>query len=205
MLYPLIAISLIVLTGHPTAVSAQADTPSPSQHPGQELDSAVQRTSQGGYWGAALIVRGGEVLLYKGYGFADCQDTPNTPATLFEIASLSKQFTAAGIYRLAMDGQLQIDDKVSEYLPAFVDEKAPITIHQLLTYTSGIPSSLGLPYASDATRDELIEDRDGNRIVGNRITLVVADAAKSSWLVISKLSDQAAADLLLGLENTLRK
>ena len=122
-----------------------------------QLTETVQFLSQGGYWGSVLVVRDGQVLLDRGFGDADYRDTPNTPETLFEIASLSKQFAAAGIYRLEMDGLLSVDDPVSRFFPQFVGEKESITIHHLLTHTSGISRKLSLPYASDASRDELIE------------------------------------------------
>ncbi len=122
-----------------------------------QLTETVQFLSKGGYWGSVLVVRDGQVLLDRGFGDADYRDTPNTPETLFEIASLSKQFAAAGIYRLEMDGLLSVDDPVSRFFPQFVGEKESITIHHLLTHTSGISRKLGLPYTSDASRDELIE------------------------------------------------
>ena len=62
---------------------------------GKALDRAVQRSTGGSFWGAVLVAQKGEILLAKGYGSADYADRPNTARSLFEIASTTKQFTAA--------------------------------------------------------------------------------------------------------------
>ncbi len=89
--------------------------------------------------GAVLVTRGDEVLLRKGYGAADLEgNVPNTPETRFRIASLSKGFTAAAILQLVERGSISLDDA----LPSFVDgfqNADQITVHHLLTHTSGIP------------------------------------------------------------------
>jgi CubicO group peptidase (beta-lactamase class C family) len=63
---------------------------------------------------------------------------PNTPATVFHLASVSKQFTAFAIYLLAQDGKLSLDDDVRKYLPKLHDFGKVITIRQLLHHTSGV-------------------------------------------------------------------
>jgi len=62
---------------------------------GAKLDRAVQATTRGGFWGTVLVAKGGEVLLAKGYGNADYATVPNTSTSLYEIASISKMFTAS--------------------------------------------------------------------------------------------------------------
>jgi CubicO group peptidase (beta-lactamase class C family) len=119
---------------------------------GGKIDEAVQRETGGGFWGAILVARGGETLLAKGYGFADYADTPNTPRTLFEIASASKQFTAAAILRLEQDGKLDTSDPITKFFPDVPEDKRGITVHQLLTHTSGISPRVGVPYASTLDR-----------------------------------------------------
>jgi D-alanyl-D-alanine carboxypeptidase len=94
-----------------------------------------------GFSGAVLVARGGQPVYEGAFGFSHLDSqAPNTLDTPFRIASLSKQFTAAAIFRLESQGKLSIDDPVHQYLPAFAD--APyrdITIHHLLTHTSGLP------------------------------------------------------------------
>ncbi len=123
---------------------------------GAAIDAAVQRKTGGGFWGAVLVAKGGEVLLSKGYGFADYGSTPNTPRTLFELASVSKQITAAAVLKLEMEGKLAISDSIDQHFKNVPEEKKAITIHQLLTHTSGISAEIGLPYAATETRDQLL-------------------------------------------------
>ncbi len=123
---------------------------------GQALDRAVQRSTGGGFWGAVLVALEGEVILAKGYGFADYGSRPNTPRTLFEIASASKPFTAAAVLRLQMEGKLRVQDPIARFLPHVPQDKREITVHHLLTHTSGISPQVGLPYASRVTRDEFV-------------------------------------------------
>jgi CubicO group peptidase (beta-lactamase class C family) len=100
--------------------------------------------------GALAVVEGGEVILAKGYGLAYLRDrTPNTAHTGFELASVSKQFTAAAIMLLHDQGKLSFDDDVRKYIPELpvYDHQHPIRIHHLLHHTSGLPQygSLEVP------------------------------------------------------------
>ena len=65
-------------------------------------------------------------------------DVPNTPDTIFEAGSVSKQFTAAAVLLLARDGKLSLDDPVRKYIPELPDYGAPLTIRHMLTHTSGL-------------------------------------------------------------------
>jgi CubicO group peptidase (beta-lactamase class C family) len=81
----------------------------------------------------------GASVLERAYGMADLEhDVPNTPATIFEAGSVSKQFTAAAIMLLARDGKLSLDDPARKYLPELPDYGAPLTIRQMLNHTSGL-------------------------------------------------------------------
>jgi len=89
---------------------------------------------------AILIARDGEVLYEKAVGYANSKDKIRiNTETHFKIASVSKQFTACAILKLEEDGRLRLTDKLSQYIPDFPrgDE---VTIHHLLTHTSGIPN-----------------------------------------------------------------
>lgn len=125
---------------------------------GQEIDREIQRSTSGGFWGVVLVAKGGKTLLAKGYGFADYASTPNSPTTLFELASASKQFTAAAILKLEMDGKLKTDDPITKFFKDVPDDKKAITVHQLVTHTSGLSVDAALPYTSDATRDDLAKE-----------------------------------------------
>jgi len=93
--------------------------------------------------GAVLVARDGVPLFAKGYGFANYEhDVPNTTQTKFRLASVSKQFTAAGIMILEKEGKLRVDDPVSKHLPNVPDKWKDVTLHQLMSHTSGVPENL---------------------------------------------------------------
>jgi CubicO group peptidase (beta-lactamase class C family) len=103
--------------------------------------------------GVILIARGGDTILHRGYGLAErSQRIPVTPETVFPIASLSKQFTAAAVLRLVADGRLALHDSLGMLLPAVPADKRGITVHQLLTGTAGLPR--------DATPSDAVIQRD---------------------------------------------
>ncbi len=88
---------------------------------------------------AVGIVSKGEVILLKGYGMANLEyDQPITSASVFDIASLSKQFTGMAIRMLVEEGKLSVEDDIHKYLPDFPDYGYTITIAHLLHHTSGI-------------------------------------------------------------------
>ena len=97
--------------------------------------------------GAALVVDEGEVLFEGAFGRDDFPEGgANTPGTRFRIASLTKQFTAALILRLEEEGLLRVEDPVGRYIEEYPPEFAErITLHHLLTHTSGLPSYTNMP------------------------------------------------------------
>jgi CubicO group peptidase (beta-lactamase class C family) len=113
--------------------------------------------------GSVLVARQGELLLSRGYKYADWElEVANTPGTKFRIASLTKPFTATAIMLLRERGLLDVEDRVCRFLAGCPASWRPITIHQLLTHTSGIPDYTALPGAfeeavSPHSVSELIE------------------------------------------------
>jgi len=86
------------------------------------------------------VVQNGNLILSSGYGFADREkNIQNTSQTRFPICSLTKQFTALAILMLQEQGKLNVQDGICRYLTECPETWEPITIHQLLTHTSGIP------------------------------------------------------------------
>ena len=85
------------------------------------------------------VVRAGKVVKSKGYGVADVElGAPVTEDTVFEIASMSKQFTAGGVLLLAQDGRLSLDDSVTKYLSGLPESHNAVTIRHLMNHTSGV-------------------------------------------------------------------
>ena len=112
--------------------------------------------------GCALgVYKDGQIVYKRGYGMANLNDdVPITPATVFHVASMSKQFTAASILLLAQQGKLSLDDDVHKYIPELPNFGEPITLRNLLHHTSGIRdqwSLLGLAgwrYSQDLITDD---------------------------------------------------
>jgi len=124
-----------------------------AQVPGERLGRIVQPYVDAQmFMGSVLVAKDGKILFSKSYGMADLEwNVPNSPATRFNIASMTKQFTAASILLLEDRGKLKTDDLVKKYLldaPASWDK---ITIYHLLTHTSGISGDAAKyePGASD--------------------------------------------------------
>ena len=100
---------------------------------------------KGEFSGSVLLARDGKVLLSKGYGMADIEnDVPNSQRTKFRIASLTKQFTAAGIMLLQQEGKLNVQDSVCKFIEDCPEAWQPITLHHLLTHTSGLPENFSI-------------------------------------------------------------
>lgn len=92
----------------------------------------------GNFNGSVLVAQGGKVLLDKGYGFKNVKDSiANDPATIFQLGSLAKQFTAAAILKLQEQKKLNVQDKLNKYFPDYPKGDS-ITLEHLLTHTSGI-------------------------------------------------------------------
>jgi CubicO group peptidase (beta-lactamase class C family) len=88
---------------------------------------------------AVGVVRGGDLVVARGYGIANLEDGMRISASsVFHLASASKQFTAAAIARLARDGRLSVEDDIREYVPEVPRFGTPITIRHLLLHTGGL-------------------------------------------------------------------
>ena len=108
------------------------------------IDSFLERSVRRGFNGSVLVLRDGKILIDKGYGLRDReQQLPNTPSTVHAIGSITKQFTAACIMKLQEQGKLNVQDPMSMYLADVPQDKAAITLHQLLTHSAGFPDAIG--------------------------------------------------------------
>jgi len=95
--------------------------------------------------GTILLARQGKPLILKGYGFANIEwQIPNTANTKFRIGSVTKQFTSMMVMQLREQGKLKLEDSVCVFLSPCPDTWKAVTIHHLLTHTSGIPSYTGI-------------------------------------------------------------
>src|ERR1044071_10379957 len=105
----------------------------------QRIDSVITAyASLGRFSGSVLVARGSRVIISRGYGQAVREwSVAATSDTRYDIGSITKRFTAAAMLRLEQDGKIHLSDSVARYLPGY---RGPVTLHQLLTHTAGIPS-----------------------------------------------------------------
>lgn len=111
------------------------------------LDGFVENRMRRGKWaGAALGIGRGDDVTFRCYGSADLEhDVPVTEHSVFRIGSLTKQYTAALVLKLAEEHRLSIDDEITKFLPEYPVKGRTITLHHLLAHTSGLPDYGTIP------------------------------------------------------------
>jgi CubicO group peptidase (beta-lactamase class C family) len=103
------------------------------------IDAYLSRAARFGFSGTVLVADSSRVLLNQGYGWAnETLRIPNTPGTIFDIGSITKTFTTNAILQLASEGRLGVHDSLRRFFPDAPPDKQDITLHQLMTHTSGI-------------------------------------------------------------------
>lgn len=133
----LVALASIVpaaIAAHPLAAGADAAVPL------RAVDSLLAAETRAGFSGVVLIGRGGQVRYERAVGTAAGAGTDGAPPALW-LASCSKQVTATAILRLQESGRLRVGDSLGRFFPRVPADKRAITVHQLLTHTSGLPSA----------------------------------------------------------------
>ena len=148
----------LVFGASSTAVVGDSKKPVIAGDRGRKLEAALFESGGEDFWGSVLVVQRGDLIFAKAYGMADYDDTPNNPLTLFELASTSKQFTATAVLRLHEKKKLKVDDPLPEFFEDVPEDKSSITLHQLLSHTSGMSGAIGVPYASPIARDQYIAE-----------------------------------------------
>ena len=152
-----LAISTIATTAHAAPVD-------PARLDAKSIDAAVQSaiTASGAPSAQVAVVQDGHIVFSKAYGQAQLSPAvPATTATRYEIASVSKEFTAAAALLLAEDGKLSLDDHVSKWFPELTGADQ-ITVRQLLTHTAGVSDFwpqdyVMLPMTKPTTPRDLME------------------------------------------------
>ena len=134
-----------------------------SQNTNKELlnriDTYLELSATNGFSGAVLVSKKGEIILSKGYGWADRKNKIlNSPSTVFNIGSVTKQFTASAILKLVEQGKIKTSDKISSFFNQTPIDKNDITIHQLLTHTSGISNRTGGFRYDEASKEQFLKD-----------------------------------------------
>jgi len=113
-----------------------------------KIDSIVEAPIKAGKVAGASIavVKGTDTIAVKAYGKASLElDVPTPPHAIYQIGSVTKQFTAAAIMQLVAEGKINLDDDFTKYLPDYNTHGRKITVGQLLNHTSGIKGYTEMP------------------------------------------------------------
>ena len=152
---PIRAAAFVIILLHSCVFAQKSEIV--SEQIGQKLDQYLTRCVPFGFSGAVLAAVDGNIVLNKGYGLADrAKSILNSSETVFPVGSITKQFTAAGILKLEMMGKLNTSDLITKYIKNVPGDKTTITLHNLLTHTSGIIENTGLDF-EEVSREEMIK------------------------------------------------
>lgn len=149
-LYPVnltVALAALFLFFAQSTAAPTSSAPVASEQVSAKVDEYMNVAVKAEHFsGSVLVAKDGKPLVSKGYGMANYElDVPNTPKTIFRLASLTKAFTATAIMQLHEKEKLNINDGVCKYLENCPEIWQPVTIKQLLTHTSGIPNYTNFP------------------------------------------------------------
>jgi CubicO group peptidase (beta-lactamase class C family) len=175
-----LALPLLLLWGVAPAAPQDAPAQAPPAAPAGDDDAFaadthdyLSRLQAWGFSGVVLVARGETPLLAQGYGLADRErGIPWTPGTVSDIGSITKQFTGAAILALVEDGKLRVTETLADHFENVPEDKRAITLHQLLTHSSGIVDLEG-----HGDWDPLLRDEFVRRILAQRL----AFAPGSGW------------------------
>ena len=122
-----------------------------------DIDAVLRKASSDGSGFAIIVELDRQIILSKGYGYADRErKTAFTPASIAQIGSLTKQFAAAAILQLAEDGEVELTAPLRKYIPEVEPPAGEVTLHQLLTHSSGLPEYCGEDF-EPVSRSEFVD------------------------------------------------
>ncbi len=156
--------------------------PNPS-FPNTSLQKYLQSLEKKGFSGTILIAKKGEIIEHSAYGMRDkSKGLKNGKKTIYDIGSVTKQFTAAAILKLEMQGKLSVNDPISKYFAEIPEDKKEITLHHLLNHTSGLVASIGGDYEEISETDFL------NRVFALKLKSTIGEKFRYSNVGYSLLS-----------------
>ena len=187
------ALILTAMSLMPASLTAQQFAPDPGV---DSVFASYDRTDAPGC--AVGVYQDGRIRYARGYGLADLEHrVPITPATVFDIGSTSKQFTAATILLLQQEGKLSLDDDVRRFLPELPDYERPITIRHLLHHTSGIRDYIGLMRLAGIRTDDVSTPDDALQMIARQRALNFLPGeehlySNSGYFLLSLIVERAA-------------
>jgi len=140
-----------------------------AQNKVQKINNLLQSYSEFGQFNGAVLVADADKVIYrKSFGSANFEwQIPNLPDTKFRVGSITKSFTAILILQLAERGKLDLDGKITDYLPNFSKEFGDkVSIRQLLTHTSGLPDYNNVPFFFRQVQSGLLSKEDILKRIG---------------------------------------
>jgi CubicO group peptidase (beta-lactamase class C family) len=139
------------------ALSTAPAAQTPSTDLSQRLNQMLSRTfASDGPGATVIVVKDGNIVFRHGYGLANLETkTAMRPEMVFELGSVTKQFTSTAILMLAEEGKLSLADNIKKFFPDYPDKGAQITVEHLLTHTSGIKSYTDDPKWLSLWREDL--------------------------------------------------
>jgi len=165
--------SLLLLCGF---ASAQTLTPLEIRQIDQVFADYAKPDSPGC---SLAVYRNGAIAYAQGYGMASLElGVPITPQTVFDIGSTSKQFTAFSILLLQQQGKLSVEDDIRKFLPEIRDYGKRITLHHLMTHTSGMRDYAGLFDLAGVPEQNLTNDQDALDLIVRQKALNFAPGAE---------------------------
>jgi CubicO group peptidase (beta-lactamase class C family) len=161
---------------------------------GEKADAVLREAEAKGYSGVALVAKGGEIVLRKGYGMSDrAARIPMTAGTIVQIGSCTKDFTIVAILQLHERGLLDVKDPITKYFKNVPEDKRDITIWHLVTQKSGLIDHVGGDF-EPATKESIVRgalgttllfrpgsDRSYSNMAFNLLAAIIEDVSKQSF------------------------
>lgn len=120
----------------------------------EQIDNFFKKAQTNNFSGNVLVVHEGKIILKEGYGWKDREtEMPEDGNSVFDIGSITKQFTGAAILKLEMQGKLKTTDLLGKYFPEIPADKKNITLHHLLTHSAGFPGAIGDDFEQISSED----------------------------------------------------
>lgn len=175
----------------------------------QTIDNLMQMYHEYGQFnGTILVSEGGTIILKKGYGLANMEwNIQNKPDTKFRLGSVTKQFTSMLIMQLVEEGKIKLENRLTDYLPYYrKDTGDKISIHHLLTHTSGIPNYTDLPdFFEEVSRNPYSVDDFINEYCSGNLEFEPGSKYKysnSGYFILGAIIEEITGE---SYENTLQK
>lgn len=198
--YFLLTILLIFQCNH---VNSQIK--SSKEKPSDKVDELIAKYNfKKGPGISVAVIKDGSIVYKKGFGIANLEyGIPITPTTVFQIASVSKQFTVFSILLLEQEGKLSLDDDVRKHLPEMVDYGHKITIRNLANHTSGIRDNTALANLIGTSEADLLSNDQAIKLITsqNELNFIPGDEfeyCNSGYIllaeIVKRVSGQSFAD-----------